>query len=373
MFGFGKPCKWGHKQDPLIVVIDERGRVSSERSGEPGIRFLDDDPSPAVSTSNKARTTESPNAEARGDANTKANASGGWPVTTLVFLGVVVGGVALNEVGLLDLERSRVESPVVKEFELTTGASLRVESFNGPIQVRRGASDMVRCEVVRIGEAPTQQAARAIAEGIVVETQREEAEGVERLTLKVSAPDVQPGFSALAEVRVEAPADMAIDLKAQNGSVDVRDWNGQVAAHTNNGSINIRGGRGQYLLASRNGSVMVEARDAVVQASTDNGRIEFRGDFAPGESKLENRNGSIKVKLSPNQSIELDASTINGSIKTDLVPKRPHRGPGRDRDHDRDRPKHVTSLIKTLGEHPQASLVMRTINGSIEVGMERRD
>ena len=369
MFGFCKSCKRGRKQtqEPLIVVIDERGQVRSDRSCEPGIRFLDDAPIPPTPASGTAKASEN----AKPAAKAK---SGGWPITTLAFLAVVVGGVALNEAGMLDLERSRMESPVVKEFELTTVSSLRVESFNGPIEVRRGQDGKVRCEVVRVGEAPTEEAARLIAEGILVETNREESQGVEVLTLKVTAPEVQPGFSAMSEIRVEVPADMAIDVKTQNGAVEVRNLNGQVEVNTNNGSIDVQNGQGQYQLTSRNGSVEVEVRDAVVQATTDNGRIEFRGNLAPGVSKLETRNGSIKVVLPPGQAVELDASTSNGRIETNFRHPKGGHEPGKGhRDRKRDRSRHLKSLNMTVGLNPQAGLVLRTSNGSIAIDMNDRD
>ena len=325
-----------------------------------GIRFLDDVP-PAA----KAQATVEPIATAPKPAETtKAQANAGtspsdrkkrgWPIGTLSFLTVLVGGIALHETGVWAPPLASVSDEITRTFQVTGTPRIEVETFNGDVEVAAGDSDSVECQATRRISAASQDEARQELPKILV-TMTHDA-GVIRVTAK-RAPGVGVISSASVQVRLKVPTGSQTRLFTPNGTLLTESVGGPVTAATTNGMIKIRGAEGDLVLKCSNGSIDCEATDAVIKAECGNGTLTFRGDLAEGNSFLETRNGAVRVALPQSQQFQLDAETRNGRISSDFRADREDR-------KSRSRDKRLTL---TVGDDPKAVLKVRSSNGSIKI------
>jgi len=145
----------------------------------------------------------------------------------------------------------------------------------------------------------------------------------------------------------------------RNNDVDVT-WTVKVprgvrlTARTVNGQVVARGLGAEAELHSVNGNLTVET-SSWASASTVNGSITARMGRTDwqGESELSTVNGGITVELPAGASMEVDASTVNGSMSTDFpLTIRGKWGPRR--------------MNGTIGQGGR-SLSLSTVNGSMEL------
>lgn len=128
----------------------------------------------------------------------------------------------------------------------------------------------------------------------------------------------------------------------------------RLAARTVNGSVVARGLAAEAEVHSVNGDLTVETT-AWASASTVNGWITARMGRTSwqGESELTTVNGAITVELPSDASMDVDASTVNGSMSTDFpLTVRGRWGPRR--------------MSGTIGSGGR-SLSLSTVNGSMEL------
>ena len=301
-----------------------------------GIRFLDEAPEPPKGTTPKPTATKAKRRDK--------------PVTLLVFLAVVGGGVALRTSGLWTGD-VRVQDRVEKRFEVGPAPKIEVEAFEGSVRVERGRSDEVSCRVETEAQGPTEAEARRNLEGLRA-TVTGDSETVRVLVTRTRG-------HGRASVRLEVPADAQVRIATRNGRVRVEEVEGSIAVRTTNGPIDVKRAVGLLVLETTNGPIDCEGRDAVVTARTSNGHLRFRGSLAPGTSRLTTSNGSVDVRLDARQRLRLDAETTNGRVESDF-PIRSGAGDGR------------ALLVGDIGDdEPEAELILRTTNGKIEV--ERDD
>lgn len=145
------------------------------------------------------------------------------------------------------------------------------------------------------------------------------------------------------------------DVNASSGNGDVRVGAGaaQVRASTGNGTVLVDGARGPVNASSGNGRVAITTASGPVSASTGNGRIEvaisaLRGS---GDMTFSSGNGSVTLTLPDDFSADVEASTGNGGIHTDF----PLRVVGRMSPH------HLSGTIGSGGRR----LHISTGNGTI--------
>lgn len=211
-------------------------------------------------------------------------------------------------------------------------ALVRVEMFNGTIQVRAGAGGEVSATVTTTGTGATQADAEADRQKIQV-TLDANPDGTVLLRA-VYQPDPNSPQNRAASAVVTVPAAASLDLRTSNGAVtvadvtgaiDVRTSNGAVTladapagatVRTSNGTVEIAGG-GLLDVESSNGRIRIFGTSATVRAVTSNADLTFEGTFSGGAQGLETSNGPITVRLPAGSSFGLDASTSNGSVTLD--------------------------------------------------------
>jgi DUF4097 and DUF4098 domain-containing protein YvlB len=102
--------------------------------------------------------------------------------------------------------------------------------------------------------------------------------------------------------KIRVPEKTDLDLKITNGNIDVTNVEGQARLRSTNGSVEanrIRGGVDGYTV---NGNVHVQLAQVTGNRSM----------------KLKTTNGSLQLRLPSDIQVDLEASTVNGSISTEF-------------------------------------------------------
>lgn len=246
---------------------------------------------------------------------------------------------------------------------------VRVEMFNGSIDVRAGAAGRIAASVETTGVGATQADAEADRSKIQV-TLDANPDGSVLLRAAYQPNPGSPGNRA-ARAFVEVPPGAALDLRTSNGAVttkgiagavDVRTSNAAVTlgglgagatVRTSNGAVDVQGG-GLLDVETSNGRVDISGARATVRARTSNGDVSFEGSFSDAAQQIETSNNPITVRLAPDASFSLDASTSNAKVTLDGFDLRTTGTASR------------TTLQGTVGEGG-ASLTLRTSNAAIVV------
>jgi hypothetical protein len=221
----------------------------------------------------------------------------------------------------------------VQQSLATQSLQVRVEMFNGSIDVRPGPAGTVSATVTRTGVGGDRNAALADAQLIEVTLTETDAGVVLRAiyTPEPSRPD-RRGASAV----VTLPPEAVLTLATSNGPVTTAGLTGTIVARTSNapvtvtggsaalnvqtsnGGVTVRDGAGIVDLETSNGAIDVAGTSVVLAARTSNGSITFGGSLAPGVSNLETSNARVEVTLPADASFDLDASTSNSKVTSDF-------------------------------------------------------
>lgn len=185
------------------------------------------------------------------------------------------------------------------------------------------------------------------------------------------------GHSPSADFTVELPAGIKLSANSGDGSIDVRNAGADVLASSGDGSISVSGVDGVVQAKSGDGEITVEnakrsvtahtgdgsiaitAATGPIDASSGDGDIQLRlaKDANPGDVRLHTGDGSVTVFVGPQFGGQLDASTSDGHIESEM----PLAFSGRmDSRH----------VYGTLGSGGDARLNIRTGDGDIRIKRE---
>jgi hypothetical protein len=187
-----------------------------------------------------------------------------------------------------------------------SGAQVRLYNVNGNVRVVRGDRDVevTATRDVRRGDPMTVrfEARRTDGGDIVVcalwgPDQRCTDDGIQGSWRSRSGG---PEISVLMEVRVPAGV--------------------RTLARSVNGGIDVRGVRGPVNVETVNGGVTLESVVGTVQATTVNGSIDARLVSLAGDDPLRVRtvNGDISLALPEDAAANVELSTVNGSVNSEL-------------------------------------------------------
>ena len=249
-------------------------------------------------------------------------------------------------------------------FEVGETPRLDVRSFNGRVRVHAGepGSILVRAKL----KNPRGVEYSAVQEGNLVKIEATPKQRSDHFLSGIF------GRGTGARIDVSVPADTSVDVVTSNGPLELRGteraaalrtsnapvkverFKGDLSAQTGNAPVTVETLHGSADLKTSNGPVEIDDGHGRFDAKTINGPIRFGGSMEPGGlNRLVTSNGNIKVKLEPNPSLKLDASTVNGMVRCDS-------------------PGFVASvntfrkLEGTVGEG-EAELVAKTVNGLVTI------
>ena len=213
---------------------------------------------------------------------------------------------------------AQARDTVTLTLAVPAGAPVRVETFNGAIEVSPASGPDVSAEVERTGEGSDQ--AKAEADRDAIEVTLEMVDGVALLrAVYTPSPESIPSGSGAA-VTLLVPAATRLELATSNGSVAVRDISGGVETSTSNGPVTLDGVAGALAIETSNAPVTVSAADPVALAvHTSNGGITFDGALLPGDTTLETSNGSVELRLPADAAFTIDATTSNADASSEFT------------------------------------------------------
>jgi hypothetical protein len=206
--------------------------------------------------------------------------------------------------------------------------SVRVEMFNGPIEVRAGAPGRVSATVTTTGAGGSTADAEADRAKIQVTLDANPDGSVLLRAVYQPAPS-SPGNRSASAV-VDVPPGAALDLRTSNGNVATAGIAGPVQVATSNGPVRIAevvagatvrtsnreveiDGSGPFDVETSNAAVVLRGEEATVRARTSNATVSFEGGLSDAAQDLETSNESIYVILPAGSSFALDAQTSGGA------------------------------------------------------------
>jgi DUF4097 and DUF4098 domain-containing protein YvlB len=185
----------------------------------------------------------------------------------------------------------------VREQMLAAGTENVVDpAMNGSIRVHAWANADIQVKACVQAAAADIVTAEALAKQVTV------TDGAGRVVAKGPETTDHSWWSVSYEIWV--PTAASLELKANNGSIRVEGTRGQIRAHTLNGSVTLKDVGGDVEGETTNGSLTVD----VAAGSAWNGK----------GLRLKTVNGSIHLQLPGSFGAEVEASTVNGSLKSDF-------------------------------------------------------
>ncbi|PSQ94631.1 MAG: hypothetical protein BRD51_06965 [Bacteroidetes bacterium SW_11_64_17] len=170
---------------------------------------------------------------------------------------------------------------------------LALEGLRGSVQLSGADRETADLSFVRRGRGESQDDGRSVLEGISITESGTEAEYT--YTLGAEESDY-----AAVDVRGQVPRTTALRIDRLSGSVE------------------IDGVEGALTIDHDHGAVDVEEATAPVEVTIKNGdvRVGFQSVPAEGPLRLQTSNGDVDVGLPPDASVQVDARTNVGTIRT---------------------------------------------------------
>lgn len=201
---------------------------------------------------------------------------------------------------------------------LSAGSTFATKTHNGSITIY--GADIADCNLTATitARAATEEAAKKLAEKTTITL---EPLG-NKLTAKIKKPTIlRMGQSVAVSLDVQVPDHTSLELMTHNGSIEITNITGKVDGTTRNGKVTAEQVCGTATLQTHNGSIRCKEISGDTQLKSHNGSIKvYYAEGAPPicNVSLITHNGGIDFTAPPDFSAAVEASTRNGSIKTDL-------------------------------------------------------
>ena len=225
-------------------------------------------------------------------------------------------------------------SEVREERIAAIGENVVNPAMNGSIRVHGWANGDIQVKACVQAAAGDASAAAALAKQVTI------TDGPGRVVAKGPTPlDHSSWWSVSYDIWVPASANLQLD--ANNGSIRLEGVAGQIRANTLNGSIQLKNVSGD------------------VEGETTNGSLSVDLASGPWQGKgltLKTVNGSIQLHLPETISANVEASTVNGRIRTEFF-----ANANTDDPH---------SAVFTLGAGGP-KIEARTVNGSVQINRQQ--
>lgn len=184
-----------------------------------------------------------------------------------------------------------------KSYPVAADGELAIDNTNGRIVVRPGTGPTIEIVATRIAKAGSDEAARKLLADRTIE---ETVSGAS-VTLSSRGAGINlSGTQYQVNYEVRAPAGLALNLSATNGTIDVSEWKGRVRMRATNGALS-----GDRLSGE-------------VEASTTNGKIDIQLAALDEDGvTLETTNGRVAVTLPKDAKGRVIARVTNGAISVE--------------------------------------------------------
>ncbi|MCA1030200.1 DUF4097 family beta strand repeat-containing protein [Bacillus timonensis] len=146
-----------------------------------------------------------------------------------------------------------------------------------------------------------------------------------KLVFNVKEPVKKTVFSWLtysADVHFQVPKEIDVQVKAVNGDILTKNVLLSTDIKSVNGDIELVDIMGSLEVETTNGDINGKNISASLLARTINGDITFITENISGGSKLESTNGDVKLVVTNNSDIKIQAETSNGEVGGNVEWKR---------------------------------------------------
>jgi hypothetical protein len=227
---------------------------------------------------------------------------------TLLTGCIYIGSCAMQE---------RYERTEQLSAPLSPGSTFAAETHNGSITLRGAEAAECNLTATIVGQAATQEEAQEIAE----ETKVTLEPSGNKLVVKIDKPTLRMNQSVSVSLNGTVPNKTNLELLTHNGSVELTHITGRVNATTHNGKVTAENVSGALALETHNGAVNCTEASGDAQLKTHNGSVKaLYAQTAPStcDISIVTYNGSIEFFAPDNFSSQVEATTHNGSVHTDL-------------------------------------------------------
>ena len=196
-----------------------------------------------------------------------------------------------------------------KDFEKTidfkSNGSVSVKTVNGKITIVSWNKSSVKIKAEIEVKADSRREAREILDKVEIIIEKRS----DRLTIEPDYPKRRKSSfwgrnrsNPKVNFTIMVPKETNLRLRSTNGGIEVEDIEGEFDFRTVNGGIFAEDLLGSVDAATTNGSINIDV-----------GKFENRDVI-----NLKTTNGSIRLTLPSNIKADFEASTVNGSVKTDF-------------------------------------------------------
>jgi hypothetical protein len=212
-------------------------------------------------------------------------------------------------------------APLHWSGKMAPGTTLRVLDVRGSIRVTPATGDEASVDGQTMGgnndRYPIVLVATPDGRDMTICIYRRDVDRCENGNMDSDDDD---GERHRADVTVQLPRGVRIQVTSGNGTVDVTDAGADVTASSGNGAVTVTGAAGRVTARTGNGRVEVNTAAGPVNASSGNGEIDVRMGRLTDVSDMhfETGNGTISVTLPASYEGEIDANTGHGTIRSDF-------------------------------------------------------
>ena len=231
-------------------------------------------------------------------------------------------------------------------YPLTTGGTLRVENFNGSVEISswdkntveidgtKYANTEYRLKEMKIDIVPS---SNSVAIRTIPPIDRRGNAGARYMIHVPKKTELAGITSSNGSIRVDGVEGNShlrtsngavhatnllgpLDVQTSNGSIEVTDVTGDTTLHSSNGSIRADVRKGRFSATTSNASItahLMQADTNPVHLESTNGHIDLTMDAAR-ELRASTSNSSITVRMPASTEASVDVHTSNGSISTDF-------------------------------------------------------
>ncbi len=228
-----------------------------------------------------------------------------WSSTALAIFGMLglaaLGGgcqraqeseVARTDDGVLRLGTVEVVDTVARAVA-PSDRPLVVEGLRGSVRLTGAEQTTADLSFVRRGRGDTREAGQSVVEGISITESGTESEYA--YTLAADREDY-----AAVDVRGRVPRRTALRVDRLSGPVHVAGVEGSLTVTHAHGDVTVQGAAGPAEVRIKNGDVAVG----------------FQSLPPGGTHRIETANGDLRLRLPPDETVQIDAQTDAGTIRT---------------------------------------------------------
>ncbi|MCS3615393.1 hypothetical protein GGP63_001010 [Salinibacter ruber] len=200
--------------------------------------------------------------------------------------------VARSEDGVLRLGPVEVVDTVARAVA-PSDRPLVVEGLRGSVRLTGAEQTTADLSFVRRGRGDTREAGQSVVEGISITESGTDAEYA--YTLAADREDY-----AAVDVRGRVPRRTALRVDRLSGPVHVAGVEGALTVSHAHGDVTVQGAAGAAEVRIKNGDVAVG----------------FQSLPPGGTHRIETANGDLRLRLPPDETVQIDAQTDAGTIRT---------------------------------------------------------